>query len=79
MLPYHHSNSPHGVVAYEAGDDYIILKFQSGPLLYKYSYASCGAEHVKEMKRLAKKGKGLSTYINQQKPDYEWKRPDRSS
>jgi hypothetical protein len=51
----------------------IIILFDNG-FWYIYSYSRPGKEHVEQMKRLAKKGKGLKTYINKNVRDnYEGK------
>jgi len=73
MIPYSStSGKKSGVSAYENGNDYIIVQFNAW--LYKYSYRSCGQSATETMKRLAVASGGLSTFIAQQKPDYEWSR-----
>jgi len=67
------SGKQEGVTGYETGKDYIIIKFREGPV-YKYSYISCGKEHVMNMIMCATDQLGLSTYISQHHPQYEWKR-----
>lgn len=57
-----------GVTAYEILEDGIILKFKDGRS-YLYNYENPGKIHVEEMKRLAVKGSGLTTYINQEVRD----------
>ena len=52
------------MTAYEILKDSIILQFQYKDL-YLYDYEKPGESHVEQMKILAKKGKGLTTYINQ--------------
>ena len=64
MHPYKNANRDTGVVAYEIGKDNISIKFRDGSV-YLYSVKSAGAETIKQMKALAKKGTGLTTYINQ--------------
>ena len=62
MQPYksiHHS----GAVAYEIGEDYIVVKFRDGSK-YLYDSRKPGSRHVSNMKQLAAKGDGLTTYIN---------------
>jgi hypothetical protein len=54
-----------GVSAYETGDDHIIIQFVRNSKPYTYSYDKAGKKHVENMKKLAKKGSGLSTYISQ--------------
>lgn len=53
-----------GVLAYEIGEDRIKVKFLDGTI-YLYTYQSAGAENIEQMKTLAEKGKGLTTFINQ--------------
>lgn len=65
------SGKKSGVLAYEIGDDYIMVQFPEG--FYKYSYDSCGESATEEMKELASTSCGLSTYIAQIQPDFEWK------
>jgi hypothetical protein len=69
MVPYGNAAGNSGVVAYKIGKDHIAVKFVDKAEPYIYSYASAGAKHVKEMKKLAKAGKGLSTYISQHVKD----------
>lgn len=58
-----------GVIAYEIGDDFIILKFKEqsndGRQIYFYNYTKPGEEHVEAMKKKAMEGKGLSGYRSQ--------------
>lgn len=73
MTPYSSlSGKKTGVSAYEIGDDYIIVQFYSA--MYKYSYSSCGKNPTEAMKMLASASSGLSTYIAQNRPQFEWKR-----
>jgi hypothetical protein len=64
MDSYKHAGNGTGVVAFEAGDDNILVKFRDGSV-YLYTIKSVGAAAIAEMKALAKKGVGLTTYINQ--------------
>jgi hypothetical protein len=52
-----------GVTGYEAGRDYIRVRFKDRSI-YRYTYRSTGANKIEEMKRLAEEGDGLTTYIN---------------
>jgi hypothetical protein len=52
-----------GVDSYELRENGIILKFKDGKT-YVYSYKRPGKIHVDNMKRLAKGGSGLTTYVN---------------
>lgn len=70
MRSYEDSSHASGVSAYEAGDDFIVVRFKSGDT-YVYDYESTGRDAVETMKRLAASGKGLSTYISREvKGDY---------
>lgn len=65
MEQYKGQNDHHtGVRAYEMLPDGIILEFQDHSK-YLYNYEKPGKHHVEEMKRLAKTGSGLTTYVNQ--------------
>ncbi|MGN6181149.1 MAG: hypothetical protein ACTHNW_18345 [Mucilaginibacter sp.] len=73
MQPYKNSNRDTGVVAYEMGNNGISVQFKDGSV-YLYTIKSAGLASVNKMKNLAKKGKGLTTYINQHVKDrYEKK------
>lgn len=63
MERYLNLSGDSGVVAYEAEEYGIIVKFIGDGRTYRYSYASAGAENIEEMKRLAVAGRGLSTFI----------------
>lgn len=63
MEPYQNLSGNSGVAAYEIGEDYIRVQFTSGSV-YVYTYDSAGADNIEQMKRLAKKGQGLNTFIN---------------
>lgn len=63
MERYANRSGQSGVSAYEIGVDYIRVRFSSGDT-YKYSYRKAGQSNVENMKRLAKKGSGLNSYIN---------------
>lgn len=64
------SGKESGVAGYSAGADFIVITFAAGEV-YKYTYDSAGEQHVEQMKALAEKQKGLSTYISQHHPGYE--------
>ncbi len=64
MNNYRHNTPDTGITAYEAGDDSIIIRFNDGAT-YLYTAESTGAQAIQQMKMLAKKGIGLTTYINQ--------------
>lgn len=64
MEPYKNLAQNSGVVAYEAGPDYIAVAFQDGGI-YRYDYEKPGPDPTEDMKSLAEAGRGLSTYISQ--------------
>ncbi len=64
MHPYKNANRDTGVIAYEIGKDNISIKFRDGSV-YLYTIKSAGPAAIAEMKTLAKKGEGLTTFINQ--------------
>jgi hypothetical protein len=51
-----------GIIAYETGKTFIRIKFKDG--IYTYNYVKPGKAAVEQMKLLAERGKGLSTYIS---------------
>lgn len=67
MIRYENPRS--GVRGYDYGDYYITVAFKKGGV-YTYTYGSCSAEDVENMKFLAWQGAGLNTYININKPGY---------
>ena len=69
MQNYNASGHDAGVVAYEIGKDSISIKFRDGSV-YRYTNKSAGPAAIAEMKVLAKRGEGLTTYINQHVRDH---------
>lgn len=65
MNSYANLNGNSGVAEYQIADTSIRVKFITSPDIYVYTYLKPGKVHVDEMKRLAKSGRGLATYINQ--------------
>jgi hypothetical protein len=65
MEKYKDATGISGVFAFEIGKDHIKVQFKDGRA-YLYNYTTPGRSMVEEMKRLAKKGEGLTTFINQQ-------------
>lgn len=63
MQPYRNLAGDSGVVSYETGPDFIRVEFTGGNS-YLYTYRSAGAGIVEEMKILAERGRGLSTFIS---------------
>ncbi|MFD0749492.1 hypothetical protein ACFQZS_05015 [Mucilaginibacter calamicampi] len=64
MQRYQSAEKNTGVIAYQIMPDEIIVKFRDGSV-YLYTAASTGKKHIAQMQTLAKKGEGLTTYINQ--------------
>lgn len=63
MERYRDVDGDSGVAAYEIGDNSITVKFKDGAV-YLYTDASAGPRHIEQMKRLARAGDGLNSYIN---------------
>lgn len=61
--PYRRLAGNSGVSSYRLGRDWIEVIFNEGDS-YLYTYKSAGKENVEEMKKLARKGKGLSSFIS---------------
>jgi len=68
MERYRDLTGDSGVLAYETGDDYIKIRFRGGDI-YLYTNAITGQRNIEQMKRLAAKGRGLSTFISQHVKD----------
>jgi hypothetical protein len=64
MQRYANRNGGSGVVAYATGPRGIAVQFVDGSV-YVYDMERPGAQAVADMKRLARAGQGLSTYISQ--------------
>jgi len=64
MRDYENLSGNSGVSAYEIGNGEIVVRFLDGRH-YRYTAGSAGADHIATMKRLARTGRGLSTYISQ--------------
>lgn len=63
MERYGNLSGNSGVVAYEIGDEHIEVRFHD-EVVYTYTYQSAGRGNVEQMKRLAKAGRGLSSFIS---------------
>jgi macrodomain Ter protein organizer (MatP/YcbG family) len=73
MHPYKSLNHYTGVIAYQNGLNHIAVQFKDGTV-YLYTNKSAGQDSINQMKKLAKAGVGLTTYINQHVKDrYEAK------
>ena len=64
MQRYQSADKNTGVIAYEIHPNAISVKFRDGSV-YLYTTQSSGKNHITNMQSLAKKGEGLTTYINQ--------------
>lgn len=64
MEKYRNSGGDSGVSSFETGEDYILVKFSGKVRTYRYSYRKAGQQHVEALKRLARIGSGLNSYIN---------------
>jgi hypothetical protein len=65
MKSYQNLNGNSGIKAYELLPDGIKIQFADDSI-YLYNYEFNGQRAIKIMKALAKKGIGLTTYINQE-------------
>jgi hypothetical protein len=64
MQPYGNVAGNSGVSAFEILPDGIRVRFVNGAT-YLYNYRTPGRAHVEEMKKRARAGRGLSSYISQ--------------
>ena len=64
MPRYRDLTGESGVVAFETMEEAILVGFKDGKI-YLYDYGRPGHQEVEDMKRLAARGRGLSTYISQ--------------
>ena len=64
MQRYANRDGGSGVVAFATGPAGIAVEFTNGAI-YVYDLDHPGREAVSDMKRLARAGRGLSTYISQ--------------
>lgn len=63
MVTYKNLNNNSGVAAYALGKDSIKIRFKEGPV-YLYTNKVTGSNNIRQMKKLAKEGRGLSTFIS---------------
>lgn len=63
MVRYKNLDGNSGVLAYEAGADFIKVQFTGG-IVYLYNSKVSGKNNIEQMKTLAERGRGLSTYIS---------------
>lgn len=69
MQPYRNLAGNSGVEAFDILRDGIKVRFVNGGT-YLYDYRVPGRTRVEEMKRLARAGRGLSTYISKFSAEY---------
>jgi hypothetical protein len=70
MRRYANLDGRAGVLEYEIGPDWILLRFRDRPELYLYNRDRPGIGKVLQMKRLAIAGRGLTTFVNQRVRDH---------
>lgn len=63
MQRYANRSGDSGVVAYSLGTGSIIVEFHGGKR-YLYDQLRPGRQHVERMRALARRGRGLSSYIS---------------
>lgn len=78
MERYRDLSGTSGVTAYAIKPDAIDVQFAGG-VVYTYTVASAGRARIQQMKRLARSGSGLSTYISQHVRDAYASRRDPSA
>ena len=59
-----YANAASGVRAFESAPSAILVQFADGGV-YLYNHGVTGRARVERMKRLAREGRGLATYISQ--------------
>lgn len=69
MEAYKNLSGDSGVTGYGIRRDAIVVEFVNGAA-YLYTDASAGKSSIAIMQQLARSGRGLSTYISQEKPGY---------
>ncbi|MCL2289282.1 MAG: hypothetical protein FWC34_01045 [Bacteroidetes bacterium] len=63
-------NSP--ITYYQINEDSITVYFKGNNKPYTYSYRGAGTSNVETMKKIARSGSGLSTFINRNvRNDYD--------
>lgn len=63
MERYANTSGRSNVAAYEIGPTWIDVRFHGSTRIYRYSYDRAGASNVEAMKRLARLGSGLNSFI----------------
>ena len=73
MVKYGNLSGRSGIVAFESKHGSIKIKFSDGNV-YLYTDSSTGASNIVQMKKLARQGVGLNTFISQSvRENYEAK------
>lgn len=62
MESYKDIDGDSGVVGFEVGPDFIRVHFSTGSV-YLFTAASAGAQNIEQMKKLARAGNGLNSFI----------------
>lgn len=72
MRKYENLSGDSGVTGYQIYESAVAVEF--GDRTYLYSYQNAGTDNVERMKLLARRGRGLATFINQHVPPHFAKR-----
>lgn len=65
MEPYKNLSEKSGVIAFEIGADFVKVQYKNNPRIYLYSHRKINPHKIELMKELATSGRGLATYITQ--------------
>lgn len=71
METYKNLSGNSSVAAYEIGADQIKVKFNTYPKIYTYSTRRISQTKIEQMKALAIAGRGLGTFISQNRDVYD--------
>ena len=63
MKRYRNLDGNSGVTAYECGDGFIRVRFVNRDT-YEYTDEATGRQHIANMQKLARTGRGLATYVS---------------
>ena len=63
MERYRNFNGDSGIVLFEIDSDSITVRFRDGSI-YLYTNQSAGSARIDHMKRLARSGRGLNSFIS---------------
>lgn len=73
MHHYKNKGGNSSILFYKSGHHYITLIF-SDYSVYRYTKNSVGEKNLNKMKKLAKKGVGLNSFISRNHPPYTYKK-----